>query len=70
MVMFANKKSYVLYDLFYVLYYHKIIEISKIQSIQKKDKEIKLTFFNKTTKVLKLRNKNEVEIIERILRRK
>lgn len=66
----CEQKSYVLYDLFYVLYYHKIIEISKIQSIQKKDKEIKLTFFNKTTKVLKLRNKNEVEIIERILRRK
>ena len=52
------------------MFNHKLVEIPKLQKIEKTNKEVKVIYFNGKSQILKVRNMDEANTIEQILRRK
>ena len=65
-----RERGIAIYNMNYLMFNHKLVEIPKLQKIEKTNKEVKVIYFNGKSQILKVRNMDEANTIEQILRRK
>ena len=65
-----RERGIAIYNMNYLMFNHKLVEIPKLQKIEKSNKEVKVIYFNGKSQILKVRNMDEANTIEQILRRK